>query len=433
MSSVRLAVMLGYVAATVEGVPDTAGSSEARAASGVPEAHDHPGSGVPLVAHVLTRPNLGGVARAVVDLALRLPPRFLVRVIAGTAPPEEGEIDPLGVPIERVPLVRPPRPAHDLVVLARLRSALSGSAVVHTHMAKAGALGRLAAASLRPRPAIVHTYHGHVLEGYFGRVASRAFLATERSLARVSDALVAVSDEVRDDLLALGIGRPEQWHVIPLGVDLGRFEAVLAEAERKAPGALRERAGLGASLEGPVLGGVLGRLVPVKDHATLLRALAALDGAHDVHLAVLGEGELKGELKALAARLGVAGRVHFVGWWDDIAGAMADLDFVVSSSTKEGTPMALIEAAAAARAVVATDVGGVRSVVEDGRTGLLVAPGDPAALAGAIGELARDPRRRASLGAAARLRVAERFGMDRFVEAHAALYASLLGRSGQPG
>ncbi len=416
-----------------------ADASAAHGASGASETHERAGvagAGAPLVTEVLTRPNVGGATRAVMGLASGLGSGlaggFEVRVVAGRAPDGEGELHAPGIVVQRVPLVRPIRPAHDLAALVRLRGALAGSALVHTHMAKAGALGRLAAASIRPRPVVVHTYHGHVLEGYFGRSATAAFLAAERLLAKVSDALVAVSPEVRDSLLEMGVGRPEDWHVIELGVDTEALGAVPPLGERSAPGELRRRIGLGA---GEVLIGVTGRLVPVKDHATLFAAMAGLGDRHmgDWHLAVLGDGELEGELRALAHQLGIGDRVHFLGWWRDMPAALADLDLVVLTSVSEGTPMALIEAAAAGRPVVATDVGGVRTVVEQGVSGLLVPARSPDDLAGAIRRLASDRALAASMGEAARRAATARFGIDRFVAAHAQLYASLLDdRRGHP-
>jgi glycosyltransferase involved in cell wall biosynthesis len=373
----------------------------------------------PHVLRVLTRLNIGGIARQELLAARELGPWYRSTVIAGRPPAVEGELtDPL-VPIARAALVRPLSPADDLRALGQLRRHMAHDrpALVHTHMAKAGALGRIAALSLRPRPAIVHTYHGHVLEGYFSAPVQRAFVEAERLLAHATDAIISVSEEVRDDLLDLGIGTPGQHHVVRLGLDLSALSSATA------PGTLRAHLGLTPSQ--PLIGTV-GRLVPIKDHATLLAAMVHLPG---VHLAVLGDGDLRDELVASAHRFGIADRTHFVGWWLDVAGALVDLDLVVLTSRNEGTPVVLIEAAAAGRASVATDVGGVRAIVHDGKTGRLVAPGVPAELADAVKELLADERTRRAMGERARA-VADRFTGARLVEDLRALYEPLLAARG---
>lgn len=323
------------------------------------------------------------------------------------------------VSIHRVPLVRHLSPVRDLQAYRTIKRLLSitGAELLHTHMAKAGSLGRLAASRMSPRPVTVHTFHGHVLEAYFSRPVEKSFIAVERRLARSTDALVAVSEHVRDELLGLGIGAPEQWRVIPLGFDLGRFLSIEGPS-----GIIRERLGLS---EDVFLAGVIGRLAPIKDHATLLRAIAR---AGDVHLAVLGDGSEAASLKAQAERAGIADRVHFLGWVMDVAGAIADMDLVVLTSRNEGTPVSLIEASAAAKPVLSTDVGGVRSVVVHEETGLLVGQGDDAAVASAISRFLREPESRRRMGAAGRRFVSTRFGKDRLLAEIADLYEELLAR-----
>lgn len=373
----------------------------------------------------MTRLNIGGPASQAILLAKRLAPEFPILVAAGKPRQTEGEIVDPDVLVRRVPLVRPIRPLSDLWSLGSVRQLISEihPPLVHTHMAKAGALGRLAALSSRPvrsRPRLVHTFHGHVLSGYFPGPQEKAFLQLERALAGHTDLLVTVSPEVRDELLDLGIGKPAQYRVIPVGLDL---EACLAVGTPGGPpGRLRSVLRLAADIP---LVGVLGRLVPIKDHATLFAAMAALPRAH---LAVLGDGELRPTLEALARQLGIAGRTHFMGWWRDVPSALADLDVVVLSSRNEGTPVALIEALAAARPVVATDVGGVRHVVQDGETGWLCAAGDPGSLAALLQRALADPQVSARMAHEGRRRVTERFGSARMLADHVALYRELLGR-----
>ncbi len=372
---------------------------------------------------VVTRMNIGGPAGQVLLLAKGAGTRWRTLVAAGQPPPEEGELTDPEVPVLRVPLVRPLRPGTDLRALVHIRrlQRTTGARLVHTHMAKAGTLGRLAALSLGDggRPKLVHTFHGHVLAGYFGRAQQRGFLELERALARRTDVLVAVSPEIRDELLGLGIGNPSQWRVVPLGLDLARFEQVGTPAVPG--GALRKAVGLGP---GVPLAGVLGRLVPIKDHETLFSAVAGVPG---LHLAVLGDGELRGQLGARARELGIAQRTHFLGWWADTPGAFADLDVVALSSRNEGTPVALIEALAAARPVVATDVGGVRHVVQPDETGWLCPAGDPSALAALLRRAVFSDRETASrLGEEGRRRARTRFGQERMLADYFSIYEELL-------
>jgi glycosyltransferase involved in cell wall biosynthesis len=368
------------------------------------------------VVQLVTRLNIGGVAAHVLLLGRELAADRPTTVAAGYPAAVEGEMADPAVAIRHVPLVRPLRPATDARAVAAVRHLLvdTGATVLHTHMAKAGTVGRLAALSLRRRPRTVHTFHGHVLDGYFSPGVQRAFVEVERRLAARTDALIAVSDEVRDALLDLGIGRPDQFHVVGYGLDLGRFLAVDGPSGR-----LRGPLGLGPDVP---LVGVLGRLVAIKDHATLVAAVARLPG---VHLAIVGDGERRGALEADVSRLGLTGRVHFTGWCDDVPGALADLDVVALTSRNEGTPMALIEAAAAGRPVVATGVGGVATVVEDGVTGYVVGAGDVDAVAARLASLLADGAARERLGRAARVSISGRFGPERLLHDVRALYASL--------
>lgn len=341
--------------------------------------------------------------------------RFPTTLIAGQAPVEEGELADVNVPVTYAPLVRSLNPPKDAAAFMAIRKVIRDRRprIVHTHMAKAGAIGRLAARGDDIRT--VHTFHGHVLEGYFSSLVERAFVRTERYLAARSDALIAVSDEVRDALLDLGIGSPERFHVIPLGLELDRF----LQIENRAGTFRRD---LGVSDRTPLVA-VLGRVTRIKDHATLLRSIAALS---DVHLAVLGDGDKRTEVEQMARDLGINQRVHFVGWRRDLEAVFADVDAVALTSLNEGTPVSLIEASASARPVVATDVGGVRSVVEEGVTGFLVPVRDHAAVTDAIRRLFDDQALARALGHKGREHVRERFSHERLLTDIASLYDDLL-------
>jgi glycosyltransferase involved in cell wall biosynthesis len=282
-------------------------------------------------------------------------------------------------------------------------------------MAKAGAIGRVAAALEPDRPKTVHTFHGHIFDGYFSAPIQRTFLEIERWLARHTDLLLAVSPEIRDSLLELGIGRPDQIHVIPVGLDLSPYLEV-----GSATGAFRAEVGL--DLGTPLIGSV-GRLVPIKDHSTLLRAMELLPG---VHLALVGDGEIRSRIEAETEARGLTERVHLVGWRRDLPAVLADLDVVVLTSLNEGTPTALIESLAAARPVVATDVGGVRHVVDHGRTGLLATGRDERSIADRIATFLSNPTLADRMARAGRLDVAGRFGEERLVNEMRDIYRDLI-------
>ncbi|HEX2119820.1 MAG TPA: glycosyltransferase [Acidimicrobiales bacterium] len=373
----------------------------------------------PRVVRLITRLNVGGPARQALLLTRDLADRFDTVLAAGRPTAVEGELHDDAVTVRRVPLVRPTDPVNDGRALMAVRRLLAQTApdLVHTHMAKAGTIGRVAARSMRDRPRTVHTFHGHVLEGYFRPSTQRAFVEVERRLARQTDALVAVSPEIRDALLDLRIGRPAQFHVISLGFDLSSFLTVEGPA-----GTLRAKLGLAGDVP---LVGIVGRLVPIKDVPTMLAAMVELPEAH---LAVVGDGEMRPALEERARQLGIASRVHFTGWWPEVAEALSDLDVVALTSRNEGTPVSLIEAQAAGRPVVATDVGGVRYVVEEGVGGHVVPPGDARALAGRIARLLGDPGLRRDMGEKGRASVRHRFGKDALLSGISDLYTGLLDR-----
>jgi glycosyltransferase involved in cell wall biosynthesis len=329
-----------------------------------------------------------------------------------------------GARMEHVPqLVQPPRPHLDAAALARVAAIARRfrPQIVHTHTAKAGFVGRLAGlGAVRPRPVVVHTYHGHVLEGYFGPARERAYRSLEAFLARRTDCLVGVSQATVDDLIRLGVAPAARFRVVPLGLDLEPF----AHPDRDSGSTVRNEIG---AAEDDVVLTFVGRVVPIKRVDLLLRAVALARGSARVRLVVVGDGEPRGRLEALSGELGIGDAVSFLGYRRDLPAIAAATDVAVLSSANEGTPVSLIEAAAAGRPAIATRVGGVSEVVTSG-TGILVAPGDPEALATAIARLAADPGLRARLGATAHERVLRLYSAQRLVAAIRELYDDLLAR-----
>ena len=289
--------------------------------------------------------------------------------------------------------------------------------MVHTHTAKAGALGRIAA-PLMGVPVTVHTFHGSVFKGYFRKLPAALYALVERALARVTDAIVAVSPAVAEELAKERLAPRHGIHTIPLGLELERF------CSPPAKGRLRARLGLDRNI--PLIGSV-GRLVPIKDVPTLLSALARLEGAH---LALVGDGPERARLESLARTLGVSSRVHFTGFLSELETVYPDFDLVVNSSRNEGTPVALIEAMAAGIPVVATSVGGSPDLLQGGALGELVPAGEPEALAHTLERTLRRRDETVSRTHAARAAVLEHHRAERLLDAIDTLYGTLLRRKG---
>jgi glycosyltransferase involved in cell wall biosynthesis len=382
---------------------------------------------VPIL-RVLTRLNIGGPARQELAVTPYLAARGYDAAIAwGSSSVSEGRLPvPPGTDNVHVSTLRREIDPRAEVQAYRAISGLIAArrpAIVHSHMAKAGMLGRIAARR-RGVPVIVHTFHGHVLDGYFSRPATRAIVVAERGLARITDALLAVSPAVRDQLLGLGIGTPAKWHVVPLGLDL---EPLRMSTVRRP----EARSALGLPANGPLVG-IVGRIAPIKDHETFLRAAAIVARDHaDATFVVAGDGPDRARVESVARRL-LSDRVTFLGWVHDLPGLYAALDAVVLTSRNEGTPVALIEAMAAGRPVVATRVGGVSDVIEDGRTGLMAPAADAAAVAASISSILEAPNLARNLVRRGR-EASARFGLERLADELTDLYGELLERAGRPG
>lgn len=378
------------------------------------------------VIRVIARLNVGGPAQNTIHLTAGLADRYPTILVAGQVSDGEADMgglaDEHGVMVHTVPeLGRDIRPWDDLVAFVRLYRLFRRErpSIVHTHTAKAGTIGRLAAVAARV-PVRIHTFHGHVFEGYFSRGTTRLVIVLERFLARLTTRIVAVSDRQAADLAdRFGICARELIRVVPLGLDLDRFRP--GRTEYLAPELPRE---IGAGSE-PVIS-IVGRLVPIKNHDLFLDTAALLvAGGRRCHFAIVGGGPEEERLRARAAALGLEERVHFLGWRTDLERIYAGSDLVVLTSRNEGTPVCLIEAMAAGRATIATEVGGVADVLEGGRLGRLVRPSDPEALAEAVCALLDDPARRAELGRRGAESAPSRFGIPRLLRDVTDLYDEL--------
>ena len=379
---------------------------------------------------VIARLNVGGPALHVAYLTAGLADRgYDTTLVAGTVGRGEESMAFVaaakGVRIEVIEeLGRSISPFRDARAIWRLAQLIRRErpTILHTHTAKAGAVGRVAAllaGGARP-PIVVHTFHGHVLRGYFNRVATLGFRTLERLLAYVTTKLIAVSPEVRDDLVRLGVAPASKFAVIRLGIELdqrvGGTDGKRAETRRL------------LGLRGdPFIVGWVGRMTAVKRTDLVVQVLRSLvDHGVDAQLLLVGDGPDREHLERYAHDLGVIRRCLFLGYQEDVARYYDAIDALLLPSVNEGTPVSVIEALAAERPAVATRVGGTPDVIRDGVDGFLVDSADPDELAERLAELARDPSRRAAMGAAGRARVLERYAVDRLVDDVDALYRELL-------
>jgi glycosyltransferase involved in cell wall biosynthesis len=386
------------------------------------------------VLRVIARLNVGGPALHVAYLTAGLADRgYDTTLVAGTVGRGEESMafvaDSKGVRVEVIDElhrnISPFRDARAIVRLARLIRR-ERPTILHTHTAKAGAVGRLAALLAGPSrpPIVVHTFHGHVLRGYFNPLATRGFRLLETLLARTTTTLVAVSPEVRDDLVRLRVAPASKFAVIRLGIELD--QRVGNDATARA--ATRRLLGVG---DEPFVVGWVGRMTAVKRTDVVVRVLSKLvERGVDARLLLVGDGPDRDGLERYAHELGVIRRCLFLGYQEDVARWYNAIDALLLPSVNEGTPVSVIEALAAERPAVATAVGGTPDVVRDGVDGFLVDPADGDALAARLAELAGDPQRRAEMGAAGRERVLERYAVDRLVDDIDRLYRRLLAEHG---
>jgi glycosyltransferase involved in cell wall biosynthesis len=372
-----------------------------------------------LVMHVIARMNVGGPAWIVAAVTRGLNDgEFRSTLICGQVEPGEADFLELRDPV--LPVTRLASFGRSVKILGDLQACIGlirlmrrvRPAIVHTHTAKAGVLGRIAALIARV-PIKVHTFHGHVLHGYFSPRVTALVRLSERILARVTTHLVAVGSQVRDELLAAGIGRSEQYTVIAPGV-APTFEVSRTEARQL----------LGVPNDIPVVAFV-GRLTQIKRPDRLIEAFRLVLGEiPEAVLVIAGEGDLFESTKAAAAPLGES--VKFLGWRSDLHNVYAAADLAVLTSDNEGMPVTLIEASMAGIPCVTTDVGSAREVVIDLVTGLVVAS-EPGALSGAMLEILRNEPLRSSFGVAARAHAEAHFGAAGLVDSHRDLYRRLLG------
>jgi glycosyltransferase involved in cell wall biosynthesis len=377
------------------------------------------------VLHVIARLNIGGSALHAILVTRDLDPqRFQTTLVTGIEETYEGGmrewaatqgVNPLIIP----ELGREINLIADVKVLFKLYRLFCRERpdIVHTHTAKAGFVGRLAA-RLAGVPIVVHTFHGHIFHSYFGPLKTRLFIWIERILAYLTDRIITVSQLQRQEIIDFGVASLEKIAIIPYGFDLQPF--LVCDDLR---GQLRTELALTEDVK---LVGILARLTAIKNHQLFLKAAALINQCYDkVCFIIIGDGELRTELEQQVTNLGLTQVVRFLGWRQDLPVIYADLDLVVLTSRNEGAPTTLIEAQAAACPVVATAVGGVPDIVVDGQSGYLVPPDDAEALAGAALKALLEGNAR-EMGQAGRRAVREKFAVERLVHDIESLYRELI-------
>jgi glycosyltransferase involved in cell wall biosynthesis len=368
------------------------------------------------IMRVIARMNVGGPAVQVSGLMRHLPEAdFDHRLFTGWCADDEADyLETQARDVEAIRiqgLGRAVKPGDDVRALRHLVREVRQFRphIIHTHTAKAGGLGRAAARLSGVGSATVHTFHGHLLHGYFSPAKTRALVHLERRLASRTDRLVAVGAQVRDDLLAAGIGRPDQFVVIPPGLELPTSRP---RDEVRAEFGLKPDA---------VVIAIIGRLTQIKrpDRFVEVVRQVARQGS-DVHFLVAGSGDQSALVEDAAKALPIT----HLGWRSDVENVLAASDAVILTSDNEGTPLSLIQAGMAGLPVIASAVGSVPDVVIDGETGWLAPPMSDA-LAEATLAMLDEPLEASRRGQAGALRTHALYGVNRLADDHAKLYRSI--------
>ena len=385
------------------------------------------------VAHIITRLDKGGSAentlltvkgldREIYDVILIRGLSIESNMAANEALAVEESIQEAkaeGVRVIIIPsLVRRIQPFYDLKAFFALIKILlyERPHIVHTHTSKAGILGRWAAFFARV-PVIVHTPHGHVFWGYFGRLKTGIFILLEKISALITDRLVVLTEQEKNDHLHFHIAPENKFSEVHSGINLEGFSNLSVE-----PGAMKKRLGIP---KGNIVVGTTGRLTHVKGHGYLIEAAGKiLDVRLDTTFVFLGDGELLNELKDMVTKLDIEENVKFLGWRDDVAEVMSVFDVFVLPSLNEGMGRVLVEAMALGKPIVASDVGGIPDLVVNGENGFLVPVGDVGALADAINRLIQKPGMRKKMGRCGK-KIAVDYSADAMVQKIDRLYREL--------
>ena len=393
---------------------------------------------MPRILRILNRLAVGGPVLNATYLTKYMMPEFETLLVVGEKEDHEKSAsflaDDLGIEYTTVAgMGRSINPASDFFAYQKMKKLIKEFKpdIVHTHAAKPGAIGRMAAASMKV-PAIVHTFHGHVFHSYFNSIKTNFFINTERYLARKSHAIVAISEQQKKELsIDFKIAPPEKFRVIPLGFDLDRFRT---NQEQKR---LKFRSEF-ALADDEVAIGIIGRLVPIKNHYLFLKAVAHVlqSSNKKIKAFIIGDGETRADLENVATQADIKFSTErdadhpfplvFTSWRSDVDVINAGLDISALTSFNEGTPVSLIEAQAANKPIVSTRVGGIGDIVHEGETALLSEVNDSKTFCDNLLKLVEDDELRYRMGCNSSQYVLERFSYHRLTKDMSQLYRQLL-------
>lgn len=377
------------------------------------------------VAEVITRLDWGGAPDIVRLICSRLNPEFYdITLVTGlTKHPSRKTKEFLGNNLRKVVFIpelkRNINPISDLAACIRLYFLFLREKfdIVHAHTAKAGALARIAA-FLSGKSIIVYTPHGLTSYGYFGPLGSKSVLILEKLFARITDRIAVLSGIEKEDFEKFKIGNAAKISIITSGIELDEYNIDRDAESKKGEFGIKE---------GEFTVGMIARLETVKGPSYFIEAAPfILNTVKNVKFLVIGDGALRDKLKILCKELGVADKFIFTGWREDINEILCILDVVVLVSLNEAIGRIILEAGSCAKPVVATNVGGIPSVIEDKKTGILVPPKNPQKLAEAVIELLGDANKRQEMGRRAKERVQANFGMEKMIKDFDDLYKDLL-------
>ena len=362
--------------------------------------------------------NTGGVAVLISELVAGMDSeKFQVHLITGgCSPGEEDYLQARGIDLQQISIPSMQRslsPLQDLTAFLQLTKELKKLKpdIVHTHTSKAGLLGRVAARIATPKARVIHTFHGHLLHGYFSKPATQIITVSERALAGISDILISMGNEVKANLLMAKIGKPQQFQVAFPGVRENKPNLNNLEAAKFKEGHSQN-----------VVFTFVGRLSPIKRCDRIIEtAIHVSNHVAAPYFLIIGDGELRNALESQASGLPIT----FLGWESHTEDWLAISDAAILLSDNEAVPLAMIEAGLAGLPVIATNVGSMGDVVENGINGFLVNP-IVTEIATKIVALSESPELRRNLGDRGKELARQKFSVETMIKRHEEIYSQVI-------
>lgn len=396
---------------------------------------------MPRVLRILNRLIIGGPAINATYLTRYMAPDFETMLVIGGRDDHEQDADHLTGMLDINPVVIPEmkrslNPVSDGQAFQKVKALIKEFKpdIVHTHAAKSGVIGRMAADACNV-PVIVHTFHGHVFHSYFNKWTTKTFVQIERYLAKRSSGIIAISEKQKEELANVyKICKEEKITIIPLGLDLDKFQRDQDEKRLQ----FRHKYNIQPD---EIAIGIIGRIVPVKNHSLFVASAKRVleQTKQKLKFVIVGDGDMREQMETEFAAAGISyaylpdnnttATAICTSWLTDMDVVLAGLDIVALTSHNEGTPVSLIEAQAAARPVVSTNVGGVGDVVLNNECGFITKPGDAEEFASALLKLIENKELRERFGITGRRFVQGKYSYQRLVSDMSDYYYGLLDKS----